>query len=148
MNSTKNTKAHIKLVNDLMGWYCDMLLQRAVNHDKSKLTEHEKPYFDNAMRLKDLTYGSDEYKEQLNQLQPALEHHYKNNSHHPEYHANGIDDMTLLDVSEMFIDWLAAVKRHKDGDIMKSIEINKNRFNMSDQLVNIFKNTAKLLSKL
>lgn len=42
----------------------------------------------------------------------------------------------------MFFDWKAAGERHKDGNILKSIEINKDRFGMSEQLVDIFKNTA------
>ena len=42
----------------------------------------------------------------------------------------------------MFIDWKAASERHDDGDIFRSIEINKNRFGISEQLCKIFKNTA------
>jgi hypothetical protein len=49
--------------------------------------------------------------------------------------------MNLMDIVEMFCDWKASVKRTKDGDINKSIEINSERFKMSPQLVNIFKNT-------
>jgi hypothetical protein len=49
--------------------------------------------------------------------------------------------MNLFDILEMLIDWCAACKRHADGDINKSIEINTKRFNLSPQLVNIFKNT-------
>ncbi len=52
--------------------------------------------------------------------------------------------MDLMDVVEMFCDWKAATMRHNDGDIRKSIEINQKRFNMSDDLMEIFKNTAKL----
>jgi Family of unknown function (DUF5662) len=51
--------------------------------------------------------------------------------------------MDLLDVIEMFCDWKAATMRHDDGDISKSIEINKNRFNYSDDIEQIFKNTVK-----
>lgn len=36
----------------------------------------------------------------------------------------------------------AATERHADGDIMKSIEINKGRFELSEQLCNIMRNTA------
>lgn len=41
----------------------------------------------------------------------------------------------------MWADWNAAVKRNKDGDIRKSVEINSKRFNLSDQLIDIFNNT-------
>ena len=50
-----------------------------------------------------------------------------------------------LDVVEMLCDWMVAVKRHEDGDIYKSIEINKERFGLSDQLVQILKNTVEKL---
>lgn len=52
-----------------------------------------------------------------------------------------INNMNLFDILEMLIDWTAACKRHADGDINKSIEINTKRFNLSPQLVNILKNT-------
>lgn len=46
---------------------------------------------------------------------------------------------------EMFFDWKAAGERHADGNIYKSIEINKDRFKLSKQTVDIFKNTAERL---
>lgn len=52
-----------------------------------------------------------------------------------------VNNMNLFDLLEMFIDWCAACKRHNDGDINKSIDINTSRFSLSPQLVNIFKNT-------
>jgi len=51
--------------------------------------------------------------------------------------------MTLIDVMEMFCDWLSATKRHADGDIYKSIAINKKRFNYGEELEALFINTAK-----
>jgi len=75
----------------------------------------------------------------------ALKHHYENNSHHPEHYPNGINGMSLLDLIEMLADWKAAGMRHADGDMQKSLEINKKRFGMSDQLAEIFQNTIKEL---
>lgn len=74
-------------------------------------------------------------------MKEAIEHHYAMNSHHPEHYINGIDGMTLIDLIEMFCDWIAATKLHKDGNIKNSLKINKDRFNISDQLYNIFINT-------
>jgi len=53
-----------------------------------------------------------------------------------------VNNMNLFDLLEMIVDWLAATKRHADGDINKSIEINTERFGLSPQLVNILKNTV------
>lgn len=57
-------------------------------------------------------------------------------------HISSINEMNLFDVLEMLIDWVAATKRHNDGDINKSIEINTKRFFLSPQLVEILKNTV------
>lgn len=95
-------------------------------------------------KLAESTYGSAEYDGFRKAMGPALAHHYANNSHHPEHHKNGVDDMTLLDVLEMFADWKAAGERHNNGNILKSIETNADRFNLSPQLVKILENTAKI----
>ena len=81
----------------------------------------------------------------LRAIRYAFQHHYENNTHHPEHFENGIDGMSLLDLLEMFCDWQAACMRHADGDITKSLEINRKRFGMSDQLHNIFQATLSEL---
>jgi hypothetical protein len=141
-DSATDTLMHIKRVNELLITFSKDLMNRASCHDDSKLRQPEKSEFDRLTPiLKDLKYGSDEYKASLQELQVALKYHYENNSHHPEHYENGVDGMNLLDLVEMFMDWKAATERTKDGNISKSIEYNKARFKMSDQLVSIFKNT-------
>jgi len=143
-DSRKDTVEHKKRVGQLMAEVCKQLIERAIKHDNSKLEEPEKEYFDiYTPKLKGLTYGSEEYKESLKELQVALDHHYSNNSHHPEFYKNGIDGMSLLDIIELFADWKAATERHADGNILTSIEKNQERFKISDQLCNIFRNTLK-----
>ena len=145
-DSAKDTLLHIKRVNELLLLFAKELMDRAVCHDNSKLHEPEKPLFDKMTPLlKDLTYGSEEYKKSLAELKPALDHHYSHNSHHPEYYKDGINDYNLFDLIEMFCDWKAASERHINGDIFKSIQINKDRFAMSDQLAKIFENTVNKL---
>ncbi len=58
---------------------------------------------------------------------------------------SGINDMTLIDIIEMFCDWKAASLRHADGDFLESLEYNRKRFNISEQLHDIFLNTANAL---
>jgi hypothetical protein len=115
-------------------------------HDQDKIHNSiEKALFDAfTPKLKDCTYGSDEYKSFLESLKPALTH-YENNRHHPEHFTNGINGMNLIDVLEMICDWKASSERHADGDILKSIEINQKRFGYSDDLKNILINTAWFL---
>lgn len=52
-----------------------------------------------------------------------------------------INGMTLFDLIEMLCDWVAAVRRHDNGDIDKSLEVNQQRFSISPQLQQILENT-------
>lgn len=145
-DSTQDTLKHIKRVNQLLTEAATELLRRAAVHDNSKLESPEKEYFDEfTPKLAVTTYGSDEYKEFLSQLKVGLDHHYRNNSHHPEHYEDGVNGMDLFDLIEMFLDWKAATERHNDGHIYSSININKKRFELSEQLVRILVNTADRL---
>lgn len=143
-DSTKDTLKHIKRVNELLCRCSKELITRGMIHDESKLHSPEKELFDELTpKLKGCTYGSEEYKKYLSELKVALDHHYKHNSHHPEHYESGVNEFDLFDLIEMFMDWKAATERHDDGDIYRSIEINKDRFDLSDQLCKILYNTAK-----
>jgi hypothetical protein len=141
-DSAIDTLKHIIRVQELLNEAAFEIVNRARVHDQSKLNSPEKEQFDQAANLSQIEYGSPEYYESLKNLNSALEHHYANNSHHPQHYPNGIDGMDLFDLIEMFFDWKAATERTKDGNIYSSIEKNKERFAMSDQLCSIFKNTA------
>lgn len=142
-DSKNDTIAHIQRVRVYLYAFIQHIIKRSWNHDNSKLLPPEKELFDiYTPKLKNLTYGSDEYKQCLSELKPALDHHYANNSHHPEHFKDGIAGMDLIDIIEMLADWKAASERHADGDIKKSLEINKERFNISDDLYKILCNTV------
>lgn len=145
-DSEKDTKEHIAMVKMIMDNIIHDLIQRSLTHDNSKLATPEKEIFDEyTPKLKTSTYGSEEYQLFLRGMKVALDHHYKNNRHHPQHFENGIGGMTLIDIVEMLCDWLAATKRHADGDIMRSIELNQNRFGYGDEFKQILINTANLL---
>lgn len=146
MNSRKDTKAHIKQVSKFLSKLRYQLIFRGIDHDKSKLFKPEKPIFDEyTEKLKTVTYGSDQYKHYLSHMKVALDHHYSNNRHHPEHHKDGIRGMDLVDIMEMLCDWKAASLRHDDGCIMRSLELNQERFGYSDELKSIMMNTLKYL---
>jgi len=139
----QDTQNHISRVGELMEHICGLAQNRVKSHDASKLESPEfEEFVARTAALKGLTYGSEGYKEQLALMAPTLKHHYMSNRHHPEHFENGVDGMNLLDLLEMFCDWLAAVERHNDGDIFKSIEYNTKRFNLSEQMASVLKNTA------
>lgn len=141
--SNAHTLAHIHRVQALLAEVSRNLIARAIQHDQSKLCEPEASVFaEYTAKLKGVTYGSEEYKSFLSAMKPALDHHYACNRHHPEHWSGGIKDMSLLDLIEMIVDWKAATERHADGDIEKSITINKSRFGYSDELESIFRRTV------
>lgn len=139
---------HIREVQSIMFYVINELLLRARDHDAVKLSSPEVEYFNKyTPLLKTLVYGSEEYEESRKLMQPALDHHYANSPHHPEHKINGILGMSLIDIVEMLCDWLAACRRHDAGDIRKSIEINQDRFQYSDELKAIFHNTIDVIAK-
>ena len=143
-----DTMKHIETVRRFILICIEELTNRAVEHDALKLTSPEVEIFtEYTPKLANTTYGSDEYKEYLKEMNVALKHHYENYRHHPEHFENGINDMTLIDILEMLCDWKAATLRHDAGDLLTSIEINAKRFGYDDQLKQIFINTAKLFDK-
>ena len=141
-----HTMCHIARVRDLLNNVVVQLLRRGALHDQSKLEQPEVTTFSQyTARLATVTFGSEQYKVYLEELKPALQHHYAKNAHHPEHYKNGIDDMNLIDLIEMLVDWKAASERHNDGNIRKSLEHNAKRFDMAPQLVKVFENTLVLL---
>jgi len=144
--SLEDTAKHHRRVMMLLTEMAHALNDRGLSHDQSKFEDPELAVFDEfTPKLAGATYGSPKYKAFLAAMKPALDHHYYNNRHHPEHFSNGIDGMHLIDLVEMLCDWKAAGERHKDGDLVKSIKINQERFKISDQLLNILLNTVRIL---
>lgn len=140
------TSEHINEVQSNLATCIIELVNRSVSHDWSKLSEPEVSAFDAVTEeLAGLEYGTEEYTASLRKLGPALASHYAVNRHHPQHFTNGISGMNLIDLIEMICDWEAASRRHTTGDIMKSIEINQERFGYSDELKSIFKNTVDFI---
>ena len=144
--SRASTYEHIQAVQGYILFFVKIMMERGMKHDASKLEEPEKSYFDKYTPiLAELEYGSEEYEASLAALGPAIEAHYAKNSHHPEHYPNGIEDMTLMDIVEMFCDWKAATERQDNGNLRKSLEHNKKKYSIAPQLYKIFENTMKEL---
>jgi hypothetical protein len=156
-DSRPETQEHIKRVRYFLGLAVNNLLKRVNHHDESKLVEPELSAFDIATpKLAELEYGSEEYKQSLKDLGPALDHHFEHNDHHPEHYSNGVTGMSLMALIEMLCDWRAASERVKqrtdDPKKIASFETglayNQQRFGYSDELAQILLNTARELDML
>lgn len=137
--------AHIQLVQAYLTCMIGGLLHRSLVHDRSKLEEPELSMFNEyTPKLRTLEYGSEDYKQALDEMnEEGLPHHYANNPHHPEYYEDGVKGMSLVDLVEMLCDWKAASQLRPDGDLLQSIEINQHRFGYSDELKQILINTVQ-----
>ena len=122
------------------------MIHRSNLHDKSKLENFEKGYYDIfTLKLNAAEYGSDEHKKYLEKMQVAIKHHYANNRHHPEY--SGYENMTVLDKIEMLCDWLAAIEYRVKDCIEDSITYAQKRYNYDEKEHDTLLNTAKMLQE-
>lgn len=140
----RETNNHIKRVQELMNKMVVDLQKRSKEHDKSKLVEPELSGYTKVIpQLRDKKYGTPEYHKVWNEARPTLDHHYKENRHHPQHFKNGIQDMTLVDLMEMISDWTGASERSGKPKILSSMDSNQKRFKLSDEMRKVLENTIK-----
>ena len=145
-NTILETLIHIHKVQRLLAVCISKLQERLIVHDRSKIFSDELDHFSNLLTdIREIEFGSAAYTEQLGVLDSALEHHYRENRHHPEHFVEGIEGMNLIDILEMTVDWMAAAERSKNGNVMRSLPYEKKRFNIDDQLYRVIKNTVVYL---
>lgn len=141
-----NLLEHKMLVGRYIQSVVSQLVERAVIHDFSKFGPEElAPYAAMLPRFAKAEYGSEEYIACCRAIKPALDHHIHTNRHHPEYYPNGINDMDLLDVTEMVCDWIAASQR-AGGDTLR-LDLQRERFGIGDQLYGMICRTAHDLTQ-
>ncbi|MEM2159404.1 MAG: DUF5662 family protein [Candidatus Nitrosotenuis sp.] len=123
------------------------LMKRMAAHDRTKLcTDEIHGYAKIQQEMGQIEYGSDEYFKNLEILRETLNAHYRMNRHHPEHYNEGIDGMNLIDLMEMICDWVASSELSKDGNPFRSLEFQRDRFKIDDQLYKILENTIKVLN--
>lgn len=156
-DSAPETLAHARRVGDFLALAAAEIVKRAAKHDHSKVCAPEKVVFDEMTpRLASLDYGSQEYLDSVKALGPALDHHFRENDHHPEHYADGVNGMSLLSMLEMLCDWRAASERVKqrldDPEKVRTFEAglayNQERFGYSDEIAGLLLNTARELGML
>ncbi len=128
-----------------MKFMSERLNARAAVHDLSKFFSPEREVFEVfTPKLKTLEYGSDAYQQALVDMGAGLRHHYAVNSHHPEYHPNGVACMTLLDLIEMFCDWVAACDMKR---VPLDVDQQARRFDLSLRLTGLLRQTRDQLRR-
>jgi hypothetical protein len=147
-DSTQATLKHIDLVQELLAAASLHLTDRGRRHDASKLKPVEKTALDELARLNEeegpALRGTPEYSRRMSLVKEFADHHYAQNPHHPEHWPNGISDMDLFDLMEMFFDWRAA-NVERDGGAPMSLSYSIDKYQIEPQLASILANTAKRL---
>jgi len=142
---TNDVTSHVRIVKRYLDKTVLWLVDRSVVHDASKLQEPEKTVFDEfTPKLKELTFGSAEYKAALAGMGEGLKHHYENNRHHPEHFESGVNGMTLVDLIEMVCDWRGAA--FLKGETV-NLDYLADRFGLSEQMKSVIANTLEEFDK-
>ena len=127
----------------------DNLYHRGESHDDDKLDGDILDSFYNVSnRFENVKFGSVEYEQNLEFLKPVLDKHYETNDHHPQHYKNGISGMNFMSMLEMLVDWKSASSAYGDNTFEESMQINKKRFGIDEQLYEVMRNTAKSLGYL
>ena len=147
--TVKDLHNHKQKVGQSLQIICNELMRRAIVHDASKFFDDElkgnlkaQPE-KRALQATGHIYGSIEDNKHREEYKWLSDKHYSRNRHHPEYHHNGINDMSLIDLVEMLCDWWIS------GDnIDHSIRENIKKFNIDAQLARSLKNTIRDMKDL
>ena len=134
-------KGHISRVRKHINTFVQLLLKRAINHDKSKLEEPELSWWKEMDKEPRYPYGSEEYKQKIKRWDKAFKHHYKYNRHHPEHYEYGVSEMTLVDIVEMMCDWLGYKDTITISEALKVCDEQMKRYDISDDIRQIIFNT-------
>ena len=142
-----DTILHVSEVAENLEAMASQLRQRGLSHDRTKFQALEFDAFVSTReQFKKANYGTQDYQDCVAAVRPAVDNHHENNRHHTDYHKNGINDMTLIDVMEMLADWKAAARRSPDRKFEDTLEYAKNKYAIDDQLFKIIVNTLKSLA--
>lgn len=149
------TYKHISRVRQLLGEFAIEMIKRGDRHDASKFDPIEMGPLEEMQKIIDsegqAPFGSEEYARRTDMLGPMIDHHRRNNSHHPEFYEfenggdcmHGINGMDLFDLVEMFFDWKAASERGEESAMNLNFACDK--YKVEGPLRHILFNTAERL---
>ena len=141
IKTISNILKHKRSVNTKMQYLSRNLKERGEAHDASKLEYPEIEWLIEMDKEPIYPYGSPEYFEKMRRWEKFFKHHYENNRHHPSHFEHGIDGMNLLDLCEYCCDIISYYDEMHPDQAFQSIEAQKERFGMDEQLTCILKNT-------
>lgn len=116
----------------------DKIRERAEKHDDSKLEYPELGWLVNMDKEGHVPYGSDEYFEKQERWKCFFDHHYANNTHHPDHNGiEGVRDMTIVDLIEMMCDMISYLDEFPQEKAFEVVNEQAKRFGLSEELERI-----------
>lgn len=120
------------------------LLKRATIHDNSKLEDEElealSKISEDKSSLKDANEKLTDFKKK------AIELHWKNNRHHPEFFSD-VKNMSELDILEMVCDWYARSIQYNTNLIEFCETRQENRFHFPKDIYKKIHKYCEIISK-
>lgn len=135
---------HIENVKRRLLRFSQILWERGIQHDKSKLEEPEYSLWCKMDEEPRFPYGSKEYEEKVSRWRFLFNLHFKKNRHHPEhFKLKDYDDKDLIDLIEMLCDWLGYRDNISYAAASRLVSNQCDRYGFSEELKDILLNTLK-----
>lgn len=148
MDYKSDVMEHKTRVSIMMSKISRDLVRRGNLHDNSKLKSPEMEIYEAHIdELSNAKFGTDEYTRAMDNIRPALNHHYENNDHHPEHFKDGIFDMNLIQIIEALCD-IKAVQDKKGGNIIDTLPTWMEQKNIPENYYMVLKNTLEYMGEL
>lgn len=142
LNTIRYVLKHKENVRKRLTVLAQQLLQRAEEHDNSKLQSPEVDWLIEMDKEPRYIYGSPEYLEKKNRWQKFFDHHYEENSHHPEHFKDlGVLGMNLTDLCEYIVDISSYYEDLHPQEVFDLLDKQAIRFDLDFQLTEVLKNT-------
>ena len=123
------------------------LLHRACEHDNSKFSTIELEHLVSIINSDSNNSFRDAHNKLSEKEMKAIEVHWKNNRHHPEYFSSH-NNMSEVDIIEMVCDWYARSIQYKTDFIPFILERQHNRFKFNDTIFKKILNWCNLVESL
>lgn len=149
MSFHTDTMEHKTRVSILLTKVSKDLIRRGQLHDNSKFKSPEKEIYEmNHDKLTQARFGSEEYEKLMQgEMAVAIDHHYKENDHHPEHFPDGIVDMNLVQIMEMLAD-IIAVSDAKGTDVIKTLPDFMRQKDIPENFYTVLRNTIGYMKGL
>lgn len=101
----KDQVQHVQILQKLVLQFVNDIMKESIEHDTSKWGDVEYTTFVNSRKDLNNSKNGTDANYQKNLTSEAIQHHYKNNKHHPEYWKDKENSMPVEEIIIMFFDW-------------------------------------------